>query len=165
MSRLRWVNNDGGRAAAGYRGTTNDCVCRSIAIATAQPYQTVYDALNELSLTERMGRMGRVKRGRSSARTGVYRPTIHAYLSRLGWSWRPTMGVGTGCRVHLRSDELPADRSLIISCSKHLTAMIQGVIHDTHDPSRGGTRCVYGYWEQLPQPSVSPSAERGELPK
>jgi hypothetical protein len=24
--------------------------------------------------------------------------------------------------------------------------VIDGVIHDTFDPSRGGTRCVYGYW-------------------
>ena len=25
--------------------------------------------------------------------------------------------------------------------------MIDGVIHDTYDPTRGGTRCVYGYWK------------------
>jgi hypothetical protein len=24
---------------------------------------------------------------------------------------------------------------------------IDGVIHDTHDPSLRGTRCVYGYWQ------------------
>jgi hypothetical protein len=26
---------------------------------------------------------------------------------------------------------------------------IDGVIHDTHDPSRNGTRFVYGYWQHL----------------
>jgi hypothetical protein len=26
--------------------------------------------------------------------------------------------------------------------------VIDGVIHDTHDCSRGGTRCVYGYWRK-----------------
>jgi hypothetical protein len=30
--------------------------------------------------------------------------------------------------------------------SKHYCAVIDGVIHDTSDPSRDGTRCVYGYW-------------------
>jgi hypothetical protein len=24
--------------------------------------------------------------------------------------------------------------------------VIDGVLHDTHDCTRGGTRCVYGYW-------------------
>jgi hypothetical protein len=45
----------------------------------------------------------------------------------------------------LKADELPAGR-LIVSVSKHLVAVIDGVAHDTHDPSRGGTRCVYGYY-------------------
>jgi len=45
----------------------------------------------------------------------------------------------------LRADELPQGK-LIVRLSKHLTAMIDGVIQDTHDPSRGGKRCVYGYY-------------------
>jgi hypothetical protein len=44
-----------------------------------------------------------------------------------------------------RNGELPIGR-LIVSVSKHLVAVVDGVIHDTHDPSRAGTRCVYGYW-------------------
>lgn len=65
--------------------------------------------------------------------------TIRRYLERLGWTWHPTMGIGTGCQVHLLADELPAGR-LIVSCSRHITAVIDGVIHDTFDPSREGTR-------------------------
>jgi len=34
----------------------------------------------------------------------------------------------------------------VVACSKHYTAVIDGVIHDTHDPSRDGTRAVYGYY-------------------
>jgi hypothetical protein len=26
--------------------------------------------------------------------------------------------------------------------------VIDGVVHDTHDPRRGGTRCVYGYYQK-----------------
>jgi len=28
-------------------------------------------------------------------------------------------------------------------------AVIDGVINDTYDCSREGTRCVYGYWEKV----------------
>ena len=55
------------------------------------------------------------------------------------------MAIGSGCTVHLRADELPPGR-LIVGVSRHTTAVINGVVHDTHDPTRGGTRCVYGYW-------------------
>lgn len=57
------------------------------------------------------------------------------------------MGVGTGCKVHLRAAELPKGR-LIVRVSRHLVAVLDGMIHDTHDCSRDGTRCVYGYWSQ-----------------
>jgi hypothetical protein len=57
------------------------------------------------------------------------------------------MAVGQGCQVHLRQHEIPTGR-LIVKVSKHLSAVIDGVIHDTHNPGRGGTRCVYGYYIQ-----------------
>jgi hypothetical protein len=59
----------------------------------------------------------------------------------------PTMQIGSGCRVHLRADELPAGR-IICQVSRHLCAVIDGVVYDTHDPTRDGTRCVYGYWHK-----------------
>src|SRR6266702_525925 len=43
---MDFVYNDGGRAAAGYRGRAGDCVVRAIAIAAQKPYQDVYDAIN-----------------------------------------------------------------------------------------------------------------------
>jgi hypothetical protein len=135
--------HDGGRAAAGYRGKTGDCVVRSIAIATGLPYQHIYDMVNRASTRERTGTR---KRGISNARTGVYKSTIHRVMKQLGWVWTPTMQIGSGCTVHLRPSQLPSGR-LVISVSKHLTAMIDGVIYDTHDCSRRGRRCVYGYWQ------------------
>jgi hypothetical protein len=139
---MRFVSDDGGRKAAGYKGNAGDCVCRSIAIITGQPYRTVYEALNGLAQTERITKR---RRSRSSARDGVYKVTIRRYMADLGWTWVPTMAIGQGCKVHLRDGELPAGR-LLVSLSKHVTAVIDGAIHDTHDCSRGGTRCVYGYW-------------------
>jgi hypothetical protein len=55
------------------------------------------------------------------------------------------MFIGQGCKVHLREGELPMGR-LVVNLSKHFTAVIDGVVYDTHDPTRDGTRCVYGYW-------------------
>jgi len=140
---LQFQFDDGGRKAAGYKGRTGDCVVRSIAIATGLPYRQVYDKVNELAKRERTGSR---KRGKSNARTGVYKGTTHKLLESLGWRWTPTMEIGSGCKIHLRADELPSGR-LIVSVSGHLTAVIDGVIHDTHDPSRRGMRCVYGYWQ------------------
>jgi hypothetical protein len=139
---MKWAYDDGGREAAGYTGKTGDCVTRAIAIATGQPYQMVYDAINVAAKRERPRRGSR-----STARDGVAKPTSRRYLTALGWRWVPTMGIGTGCKVHLRADELPSGR-LVVALSRHMAAVIDGVVHDTHDPSRGGTRCVYGYWSQ-----------------
>lgn len=138
-----WTHNDGGRAAAGYKGKTGDCVCRAIAIATERPYQEVYELIEQFAARERATKKRRGKK--SSPRTGVFKPTTRRVIESLGWVWTPTMQVGQGCKVHLRADELPKGR-LIVSVSRHLTAVIDGVIHDTYDCSRGGTRCVYGYW-------------------
>ena len=140
----RFRLDDGGRAAAGYRGKAGDCVVRAIAIATQRPYQEICELVNRAATRERTGKR---KRGISNARTGVYKGSIHRVMQELGWEWTPTMQIGSGCTVHLRADELPAGR-LVVSVSKHLTAVIDGVIYDTHDCSRRGTRCVYGYWRE-----------------
>lgn len=140
---IPWTYNDGGRREAGFKGDTGDCVTRAIAIAAQKPYIEVYNAINEVAQRERP----RKGRKRSSARTGVKIATIRRYMESLGWTWVPTMQIGSGCKVHLRPEELPSGR-LVVSVSKHLVAVIDGVIHDTHDPSREGTRCVYGYYYQ-----------------
>ena len=139
---MDFVYSDGGRAAAGYKGRAGDCVVRALAVATQKPYREVYDAINALAVEER-ARRGRT---RSSARSGVGRTTYEGYLRTLGWEWVPTMQVGSGCRVHLRTEELPKGR-LVVRLSRHLTAVIDGVIHDIYNPDRRGTRCVYGYFE------------------
>jgi hypothetical protein len=139
---MDWIYNDGGRAFAGRRGEAGDCYTRAVAIVTGLPYQEVYDATNQLARLERPRGGGR----RSNARKGVHaRRTGQRYLESLGWIWHPTMQIGQGCTIHLRADELPAGR-ILVQVSKHFTAVVDGVIHDTFDPSRDGTRCVYGYW-------------------
>jgi hypothetical protein len=93
---IPFEQDDGGRAAAGFRGTTGDCVTRAIAIAAQRDYREVYDALHEAALSDA------------------------AYMRPPG--------------------------RLVVRLSKHVAAVVDGVLHDTYDCSRGGTRCVYGYW-------------------
>jgi len=147
---MEFVKNDGGRAAAGYKGDAGDCVTRAIAIATGKPYKEVYDRIHAMTAEYAEKRRTKVARaikrkGTSSPRDGVFRDVYDQYLKDLGWEFIPTMSFGSGCTTHLKADELPAG-IIITRLSRHLCAVIDGIIHDTHNPSRGGTRCVYGYY-------------------
>jgi len=141
--------NDGGRERAGFKGGVGDCVVRSIAIAANLPYMKVYEDLrlaNESYAHLRNDRLAkRLNAKGSSPRNGNHRNVFHDYILAQGFTWVPTMKIGAGCQVHLKASELPGG-ILIVKVSKHLTAIINGVIQDTHDPSRGGNRCVYGYY-------------------
>lgn len=168
---MNWVFDDGGRAEAGYKGFAGDCVCRAVAIASRLTYAEVYKALASGAGNERLSRG-------ASARNGIAtgRKWFKDYMLDLGFVWTPTMQIGQGCKVHLVAEELPAGR-LVVRVSKHYTTVIDGVIHDTFNPSdRPGTiyapgfpqdqlpkgatwlkngngwayspeRCVYGYWK------------------
>lgn len=170
---MLYVYDDGGRSGSGFRGSAGDCVVRSVAIATGQSYSKVYEELAALQGGQSPGRNG--KRLPRSARNGVHvkQQWFRDYMLRQGFTWTPTMHIGSGCKVHLADGELPGGR-LVVAVSKHYTAVIDGVIHDTFDPSSRGTtiyslshpdipkgaillkngngwayspkRCVYGFW-------------------
>lgn len=172
-----FIFDDGGRTASGRKGFAGDCVCRAIAIAAELPYEEVYARLAK----ERGGQRATKRTGkkRAGAREGINtrRKWFKDYMASLGFEWVPTMQIGSGCKVHLTADELPAGR-IVVAVSKHYTAMIDGVIHDTHDPRRDvhyveqsdrqlrpgewrnpngicgiARRCVYGYWQLAEQVS------------
>lgn len=138
---MRYVYNDGGRRAAGFKGTTGDCGVQAVSIVTGIPYAEVYEAMNIAGSFERKHR-GRAK---SSARGGIWRKTLNNYLESHGFKLTSVVRIGTGCIMHLRKEELPVGK-IICRVSKHYVAVIDGVVHDTHDCTREGTRCIYGYW-------------------
>lgn len=140
--------NDGGRKDSGYKGFTGDCVCRSIAIASGKPYSEIYEALSLGNLNQRKSKYDNKTRGTKTAARGINtnRKWFKDYMAQLGFSWIPTMLIGQGCKVHLSKDQLPSGK-IIAVVSKHYTAVIEGVLNDTFDCSREGTRCVYGYWK------------------
>lgn len=139
---LPWVYDDGGRAAAGLRSTADDCVVRALAIATGLPYLDVRTALGH-SIAAHRG----LRRGASETDRGMFRHEYDTWLvGVLGWRWTPTMGIGMGCTVHMAKGELPDVPVVVTRLSKHLSTVVHGVVHDTHDPCRDGSRCVYGYY-------------------
>jgi hypothetical protein len=143
-----FVHNDGGRAAAGFKGRADDCVTRAIAIVSGRPYAEVYAALAKGMGDQRASK--RTKKRSASARDGITtkRKWFKDYMAGLGFQWVPTMTIGSGCKVHLVASELPPGR-LIAAVSKHYTAMIDGIIHDTHDPRRE-VHCTEPYREPMP---------------
>jgi hypothetical protein len=143
--------DDGGRKAAGFKGQAGDCVTRAIAIATQLPYMEVYNALAEGNATQRLSKRTRQSKNRTgvkTARDGIFtkRKWFKDYMQTLGFVWTPTMQIGSGCQVHLREDELPKTGRLVLNLSRHCAAYVNGVLRDTYNDHRGGTRCVYGYW-------------------
>ena len=146
-TKMKYKYNDGGRSEAGYKGRTGDCGARALAIATDTNYTEIYNLIIESAKSEKITK---ARPTRSHPRTGVWRDTMHQILTDMGWHWVAKMKVGQGCTTHLSSDELPEGR-IIVRLSKHYAAVIDGVLHDTHDCSRNGTRCVYGYWTLKPE--------------
>jgi hypothetical protein len=154
----RVIISDGGRSQAGFEGYTGDCVIRSIAIATGLDYGETYKELAELSKAyhEKKAKFARktnrkvshTKRIKKTARNGIHKDIYLPFLKKHGFEWVPTMLIGEGCKVHSQASELPTGR-LILRLSRHLVAMIDGVIYDTYDSTRGGSRCVYGYFKKI----------------
>lgn len=141
-----WVPDDGGRAEAGFKGRTGDCGTRALAIATGTPYREVYDEAHAAIKEHRArARNKRVKTRSTSPRDGMPTKVMDRLAAAHGGIWVPTMTIGSGCQTHVLASELPPGR-LILRLSKHYAAFVDGVLHDTFDCSRAGTRCVYGYY-------------------
>lgn len=109
-----FILDDGGRAAAGYRGKGRDCVCRAVAIATGRPYATVYSELAEINAHMPLSKHCRNKGAVGSAtdRHGIFTKSglFKDYMTALGYVWTPAMQIGSGCKVHLCADDLPSGR-------------------------------------------------------
>lgn len=130
---LKFVYDDGGRKKYFKAANVNDCVVRAISIALSRDYKQVYDETRKL--------IG------YTPRNGVYPHDVKKVMKHFGGTWNACMKVGKGCTVHLIENEIPMQSRIVCNLSKHVVAVINGVIHDTYDSSRNGSRCVYGYWK------------------
>jgi hypothetical protein len=148
---MPWAYND-----AGYSGRTTkrgrhipgNGVVRAIAIATGQHYMHVHTELyrRQCDYVNR-SRSERVQDlGASIDHAGVWPDVSKKYLLDHGWIWVPVMKVGSGVTVHLNYEEVPDLPLFIARVSKNLVTVINGVVQDVSDPSRTGTRALYGYF-------------------
>lgn len=131
---MRYQYNDGGRSQYFKGDNVKDCAVRAIAIALDRDYKEVYNDLKKLN-------------NGKSCRNGTPKAISKKYLTMQGWKWNSTMTVGSGCKMHLEENEVPMGR-VICQLSKHLVAVLDGIVNDTYDCTRDGNRCVYGYWSK-----------------
>ena len=161
----KYEYDDGGRKDAGWDGTGGDCVVRAVAIATGRPYQEVYDRCAEGNHSGKRGQPflnGKHYRNRTRGqRTALHgistkEKWFQDYMKELGFEYV----LAPYGQVHVRSDSLPQQGSLILSLERHYAAYVDGVLRDTWDSATiagrgrkhrkdGITRCVWGYWQRI----------------
>lgn len=151
---IEFVFDDGGKSKYISQKRTGDCFCRAVAIASGIEYIEVakvisHFAAKERVTTKRLKKYKSAKGATSSVTGGVWKATGDKVLRHLGFEKVYSMRVGVGCEVHVRANELPMGR-LVLSLSRHYAAVVDRVLRDNHDCSRGGTRCVYAIWEYRP---------------
>lgn len=132
LSSMKIKYDDGGRSKYFAASNVGDCVTRAVAIATKRDYKEVYNTIAKI--------VG------YTPRNGVHKKDTRKVMAHFGGRWHSCMTIGSGCTTHLADGEIPMHGRLVCKCSKHVVAVIDGVIHDTYDASRNGNRCVYGYW-------------------
>jgi hypothetical protein len=148
---MPWTYND-----AGYSGRTTrrgrhipgNGVVRAIAIATGQHYMHVHTELYRMQCDYvNRSRSQRVQdKGASIDAAGVWPYVSTKYLVDRGWTWVPVMRIGSGVTMHLSYEEVPDLPLFIARVSKNLVTVVHGVAQDVYDPSRTGTRALYGYF-------------------
>ena len=127
---MKYQYNDGGRKAAGFKGTAGDCGARAMAIALGLDYSGVYKELAQANADN-----GRSK----SARNGIMKDVYTEVLKRHGWVWMPAPKF-EGRKA--RCSDMPAG-VVIAKQARHFVAVIDGVAHDSWDCTH---KMVYGYW-------------------
>lgn len=140
---MEFVYSDGGRSKYFKAQNVGDCVTRAICNATGKDYLEVYNKLKELAKQERITKRNKTQ---STVRDGTSMTTSKKYIENiLGWKWHSCSGIGMSERTHLTESEVPSG-TIIARLSKHFTCVKDGVLYDTYDCSRDGTRMIYGYW-------------------
>jgi hypothetical protein len=148
-----WVRDDGGRKAAGFKGTAGDCVVRAIAIATRKPYREVHDAMAAAHATYADGgehaivaaRAAKQIANETAGERGVYDRIWQPFLREQGWKQTRTIGAD-GAVPTWGTVDFPPGR-LVVELYGHLVAVVDGIARDTHDCVRSGRVRVYGYWQ------------------
>ena len=121
---------------------------------TKSDYKKIYKKIRDLQSAEFLGRNPGWERDRRtnyyiSPSNGIWHDVTDKIM--LGWRggrvWRFTQVNDPD--FLLNKWDFPQRGTFLVRTHKHLTAVINGTIHDTHHPSRGGERRIVGvFWKQ-----------------
>ena len=122
--------NDGGRAAAGFKGQGSDCAVRALSIATGMNYKAARKLIKEFA--------AKGKQGNKAIGRGVYKEDFDTCLRSLGWKW-----VSAPKFEGRKARYSDIKGTAILRMAQHFATVIDGVLYDSFD-SRD--KMVYGYW-------------------
>ena len=125
---LEFVQHDGGREGAGFRGRA-DCVVRAICLITGESYNHVREDLSYLQKKMTGGLY-------PSIADGVMTPVHYLYLTGKGWELTLTKN------AYL--PDIPRDGHFIAVIPRHVMAIRHGTVWDAWD-SRFSRRTKSGY--------------------
>lgn len=135
--------DDGGRADAGFKGSTGDCGVRAAAIVTGVPYKLVYTQLQTLQ-TAYNAKKRHTKQSHASVRNGVWKEVMDMFMRSHGWHWVPLAAIGGAVvRVEDCAARWPTGR-VVMRLARHFSALVDGVNRDTWQQI--GPKRVYGVW-------------------
>ena len=118
---IGFVYDDGGRADAGYRGKTGDCVIRATAIATGLEYEKLY---------KKFARLNKKRYGIATGRQGVAKKDYEPVLESLGFVKRSRQK-GSKWETFTQAYQYYGD--CIIVFPHHMAAIVDGNLRDTED--------------------------------
>ena len=133
---LGYEYDDGGRQAAGYKGSTGNCVVRAIAITTDFGYQHVYDAMADAMKCAGYARSGNAyatrkrKDGKPAKGNGLNGRQVQEMVLRHFGFEKVKLAKGprpTYAEAHKAYGEC------IVSTTKHMAALKGGALRDTFD--------------------------------
>lgn len=107
------------------RTKTGDCVIRAIALATDQTWETVFEGLSKVALTQK--------------RMLNEHQVFEKYLSSLGWVKMPCVKNKDGNRVRILelSKMMELECPILFSIYHHLSYFKDGKVFDTWDCGEG----------------------------
>ena len=122
--------NDGGRSAAGYKGTTQDCVTRAFAIGLTdatglepdKAYRKVYRAMADAHAVKD-------RSGRRTARLGMTQSAYRPVAKDLGFE---RIALPRGPKPTF-TDAYRQFGNCIVKTRRHVAAIIDGALHDIGD--------------------------------
>ena len=137
-----FYNDDGGRRAAGYRGTCGDCACRALAIALDQPYPELYQRISAGNKQFYLATGTFYKGRRYTARHGCRSEVWASILASHGWTSLPQdytwETLPPTCLVQCA-------KSARKNASRHVAAVVQGTLRDSWN-SRRTAPIIYQVW-------------------